>query len=348
MQSADFEIDVDWQCRVGNIAQAVKERTTLGLGLKFEVWFKAAKEGFVVLQSPIHKFDLDSLLDGLLHRTWVVSHHCFDIRKIARALGLGSPGSQENPPVPSPQPGPKPSQPADGPIKIPPFDPKLLDPSDVYGPSIPKEGSPKPPTPGKNQPQPPKELTPPVRPANPQPPPGKQSPPDRGTVQPPTGGTTPPIPPRPPKPAPPAPLPHEVPLDDEPYHVQPDKQSMSIPGQNGAQPIKQDTQAISPNGAQPPVLPPPLVPPAVAQPPVIQPPLVASPPTSKQDASRSSDKNSQPSFPSRNFLGGSPARDDGIFIRPNLGTPCTAEDRLKFNPDLCTVGPGLNLPIVET
>ncbi|KAI9885498.1 MAG: hypothetical protein M1823_002727 [Watsoniomyces obsoletus] len=221
--------NVDGQCRVGNIPQAVKEKTTVGLGLKFEVWFKAAKEGFIVLQSPVHKFDLDSLLDGLLHRTWDVSHHCFDIKKIGRALGFGSGGAPERSPVPpqqgplpSPPPRTNPNGPVNGPITIPGSGPRVLNPPGVYRPLDPKQGSPSPIIPGTNPPLQPNYRAVPIQPGNSQPPP--QVPPIRGTVRPPVRNTPT--------------SPHEIPLDGTPYQVYHNDQSMSGARQNVPDPTR--------------------------------------------------------------------------------------------------------------
>ena len=82
----DKAADVNDRCMAGTIAEAIKERTTIGLGVKLESWFKAQKAGWLVPQAPMRKWDLGPIL----HPTCLVSHRCLDFQVVRRLLGLDS------------------------------------------------------------------------------------------------------------------------------------------------------------------------------------------------------------------------------------------------------------------
>ena len=90
------------RCMAGTIAEAIKERTTIGLGVKLESWFKAQKAGWLVPQAPMHKWDLGPIL----HPTCLVSHRCLDFQVVRRFLGLDA---RQGRPASSPS-----TKPADG------------------------------------------------------------------------------------------------------------------------------------------------------------------------------------------------------------------------------------------
>ena len=80
-------VDVNSHCQAGNIPLALKEKTTVGIGFKLELWGKIAKAGFLVPQTPLRKWNLD----GWLHKSWMIRHRCRDVRQLLTSVNLVKP-----------------------------------------------------------------------------------------------------------------------------------------------------------------------------------------------------------------------------------------------------------------